>query len=284
MIKMFDRPRRLRILLAVLLLASITIITIDFRSAGDDGPLDKLGRGALTVIGPVQRGLVTIFRPVGDFLSGFTKVPSLRTRIQTLEGELATLRAERDLIEDVARENESLRSLLALQERLNVRTQAAQVIGVSPSNFERVIFIDRGRTQGVAVDMPVVTGEGLVGRVTKVGPDTAQVLLLTDRSSSVAARLATNGKIGVLEGQGSATLRLELLDPATRVDVGDRVVTSGYDRGLFPPGLALGTVVSAPEAGANLSRVVSVEPFIDFSSLDYVLLVVGEKRSKGGGR
>lgn len=277
MIRMFDRPRRARLLLALLVVASITIITIDYRTGGD-GPLDKVGRVTLTVVGPIQRGLATLLRPVGNFLAGFTKVPSLRARIQGLEAELAALRADRELVEDVRRENESLRSLFALRERLNLRTVAAQVVGVSPSNFERTIFVDRGSRHGVAKEMPVVTGEGLVGRVTSVGPSTATVLLLTDRASSIAARLANNGETGIVEGEGAGTLRFELLDPAAKVSAGDRVVTSGYDRGLFPPGLAIGSVLDAPEAGANLSRVVTVQPAVDLSSLDHVLLVMGERR------
>ncbi len=280
MIKMFDRTRRLRILLAVLVMASLTIITIDFRTVGD-GPLDKAGRGALTVIGPIQAGLVRIFRPVGNFFAGFTKVPALRDRIVALEAELATLRTEREQIADITRENESLRQLLGLRERFGFETLPAQVIGVSPSNFERTIFIDRGRADGVARDMPVVGGEGLIGRVVSVARTSSQVLLLTDRSSSVAARLSTNGRTGVLEGNGTGRLQLELFDPETEVVVGDKVVTSGYDRGLYPPGIPLGTVVDAPEAGSNLTRIVTLEPIVDLSSLDYVLLVVGEGRDAG---
>ena len=281
MIKMFDRTRRLRVLLAVLVMASLTIITIDFRTDGD-GPLDRVGRGALTVIGPIQSGLARVFKPVGNFFAGFTKVPALRDRIVALERELATLRTEREQIADITRENQSLRRLLALRDRFGFDTVAAQVIGVSPSNFERTIFIDVGRPDGVTRDTPVIAGEGLIGRVVSVGESSSRVVLLTDRSSSVAARLAATGKTGVLEGDGTGLLRMELFDPQTEVAVGDKVVTSGYDRGLYPPGIPLGTVVDAPDAGTGLTRVVRVEPTVDFSSLDYVLLVVGD--DSGGAR
>ncbi|HEX9774717.1 MAG TPA: rod shape-determining protein MreC [Actinomycetota bacterium] len=284
MIRMFDRTRRRRLLLAALVLASITIITLDFRAGGNDGPLDKIGRGVMTVLAPVQRGLVTVFRPVGSFFAGFTRVPSLQQRIIDLERANANLQAELQQVEDVTRENESLRQLLALAQRNNFKTKAVQVIGVSQSNFERSIIIGGGSAAGVAVDMPVVAGEGLVGRVVSVSRDSARVLLITDRSSAVAARLATNGKAGVVDGAGTGRLRFELLDPLTAVSPGDRVVTSGYDRGLYPSGIVIGTVTDAPPAGSNLSRVVTVEPVVDFSRLDYVLLVVGEKRDAEAGR
>lgn len=274
---MFDRSRRLRLLLVVLIMSAITIITIDYRSEGE-GPLDKIGSAAMTVLGPIQRGLVVIFRPVGNFFAGFTKVPSLKERIATLERENADLRSSQNEVQDLSRENSSLRSLVALRDRLGLKTTPAQVIGVSPSNFERVVFIDRGSKHGVRKDMPVIGGDGLVGRVTSVGPTTAEVMLLLDRNSAVAARLATNGETGILEGNGSGMLKLDLLDPNAKVAVGDRVVTSGYDKGLFSPGIPLGTVTSAPPAHSNLHRTVEVQPYVDFSSLDFVLLVLGEKR------
>jgi len=277
MIKMFDRQRRVRLLLLTLVLASITIVTIDFRTSGD-GPLDRLGRFAMTVVGPVQEGLSTIFRPVGSFFAGFGRVPSLQARIAELERDNATLRAEQEMIEDITRENASLRRLLVLRDRFDLRTAPAQVIGVSPSNFERIVFIDRGSDDGVKRDMPVIAGEGLAGRVVEVSPGTAKVLLIVDRQSAVAARLAGSGKTGVVEGTGGGTVRFELFDPGTVVAVGDRVLTSGYDGGVFPPGLPLGTVVDAPPPNSALSRVVTVQPFVDFSSLDYVLLVLGEQR------
>ncbi len=277
MIRMSDRSKRLRVLMVVLVMSSITIITLDYRSEGD-GPLDSVGRVAMTVLGPIQHGLVVIFKPVGQFFAGFTEVPTLKERISTLERQNAELRTQQNEVTDLTRENGSLRGLLALQARFDLRTMTARVIGVSPSNFERVVFIDRGSKHGLRKDMPVISGDGLVGRVTSVGRSTAEVLLLLDRSSAVASRVDSTGETGILEGNGSGSLTLELLDPNAKVSVGDRVITSGYDKGLFPPGIPLGTVTKAPPANSNLSRKVEVQPFVDFSSLDYVLLVTGDKR------
>lgn len=280
MIRMFDRARRARIVLVVLLMASVTIITIDFRTEGD-GPLDKAGGVLVSVLGPVQRGLGTIFRPVGNFLAGFSKVDDLQNRINELERANADLISEREQIADISRENASLRKLLALRDRLGLKTTAAQVIGVGPSNFERSIFIDQGKAQGVKVDMPVIAGDGLAGRVIKVTANTAEVLLIIDRNSAVAARVDRSGETGVLRGEGTSDLRLELLDPKADVTTGDRILTSGYDKGLFPSGIPIGSVVEAPKAGARLTRVVTVQPIVDFSALDHVLVVTGERSRKG---
>jgi rod shape-determining protein MreC len=273
---MFDRTRRLRILLIVLVMASLTIVTIDFRSKGE-GPLDKIGHVALTILSPIQHGLVKIFRPVGNFFAGFTEVPSLRARVSDLQNQTAELKGEADKYSDVIRENQNLRALLGMRDRFDLETVAAQVTGVSPSNFERTIFVNVGSKKGIKKDMPVVASEGLVGRVTKVSSNSAEILLMIDRQSAVATRVAGSGETGLLEGDGSEDPRLELFNPDAKVNVGDKLVTSGYDRGLFPPGIPIGFVTAAPPAHSNLSRVVRVQPYVDFSRLDYILIVVGKR-------
>lgn len=277
MIRMFDRTRRTRLLLAALIVASLTIVTLDFRSSGP-GPLDAVGKMTLQVLGPVQRGLSAIVSPIGGFLSGLTRGGSLRSEVARLERENAQLRAREQQVADIERENTRLRRQLSLKDRFNLRTIAASVTGVSPSNFERAVFIDRGTSDGLRVDMPVLGDGGLVGRVLKVSADTSVVGLIIDRQSAVAGRLTSSGETGILEGTGTGLLRFELLDPAAKVKVGDRVVTSGYDRGLYPAGLPVGTVIEAPPARTNLSRIVTVRPFVDFSSLDFVFPVLGEQR------
>ncbi|TMK54226.1 MAG: rod shape-determining protein MreC [Actinobacteria bacterium] len=275
MIRMFDRSKRVRWLLVILIVASLAIITIDYRDKGN-GPFERIGHVALTILSPIQHGLVTIFRPVGNFFAGFTEVPTLRSRVSTLQRQVAELRAGQNTVAEIERENESLRKLLGIRDRYNLNTVAAQVIGVSPSNFERTVFIDRGSRAGVKKDMPVIAGDGLVGRVIRVGPSTSEILLLIDRTSAVASRVVPSGETGLLEGDGSEDTKLELFNPDAKLGVGDRVVTSGYDRGLYPPGIPIGTVVSAPPAQSNLSRVVAIQPYVDFSSLDYVLLIIGQ--------
>lgn len=277
MIRMTDRARRHRLLLAALIVASLTIVTLDFRSDGP-GPLNAVGHVTMQVLGPVQRGLGAIVSPIGGFLGGIGRGGSLRSRVSLLERENAQLRAREQQVADIERENTRLRRQVALKDRFNLRTVAASVTGVGPSNFERSVFIDRGSADGLRKDMPVIGDGGLVGRVQRVSAESSVVRLIIDRRSAVAGRLTTTGETGVLEGTGSGLLRFELLDPAAKVAVGDRVVTSGYDRGLYPAGLPVGTVIEAPPARSNLSRVVTVRPFVDFSSLDFVFPVLGEQR------
>jgi rod shape-determining protein MreC len=178
-------------------------------------------------------------------------------------------------VADVERQNAELRKLLALRDRFKLKTLAARVVGVGPSNFEETVFIDRGARDGVRKDMPVVGGEGLVGRVIEVGPNTARVTLLIDPSESVTARLSTNGETGVVQGQDQRELRYQLFDPEAKVTIGDAVVTAGFRDSLYPPGIPIGTVTRLDPPRQSLSKIVFVTPYVDFTSLDHVLIVVG---------
>ncbi|MEX2555201.1 MAG: rod shape-determining protein MreC [Actinomycetota bacterium] len=277
--RIFDRTRRARLLVVLLLTAALVLVTIDFRSKGD-GPLDVVGRGIMTVVGPLQDGLSRLVRPIGDFFSGFTQVGTLKEQIRQLQEQNAQLRQRERQVTDIARENEQLRKLLGLSDRLNLKTVTARVTGVGPSNFEHTVFIDRGTANGVRKDMPVVAGAGLVGRVVQVSQRTARVLLLVDPSSAVASRLASNGETGVAEGTGGDELRFDLFDAEAAVTIGDEVVTSGYEGGVYPPGIPIGTVTRIQPRGNALARRAFVTTFVDFSSLDFLLIVVGQEAAK----
>jgi rod shape-determining protein MreC len=279
MMRIFDRTRRARLLVVLLLTAALVLVTIDFRSKGD-GPLDAVGRVIMTVVGPLQDGLSRVVRPIGDFFSGFTQVGTLKDQVRVLQEQNAQLRQRERQVTDIARENEELRKLLGLSDRLNLKTVTARVTGVGPSNFEHTVFIDRGTANGVRKDMPVVAGAGLVGRVVQVSQRTARVLLLVDPSSAVAARLASNGETGVAEGTGGDALRFDLFDAEAVVTVGDEVVTSGYEGGVYPPGIPIGTVARIQPRGNALARRAFVNTFVDFSSLDFLLIVVGQEAAK----
>lgn len=273
MLRMNERTRRVRVMLAMLLLASLALVTIDFRTKGD-GPLTKLGDAVAAVFGPLQDGISRITRPIGTFFAGFGRVGSLKAEIRRLQEELALLRRDQGRVLDAIRENDRLRALLGIKERLGLKTTAAEVIGRDPSNLEQSIVVDAGTRDGIRKDMPVVAGEGLVGRVVAVTSTTAKVRLIVDPRSQVAVRLAAGGETGVLAGNGRSDMVLDLLDPNAIVAAGDQVVTSGLT-GLFPAGIPIGTVARADAAGGNLTRRAYVTPAVDFTALDFVLVVVG---------
>jgi rod shape-determining protein MreC len=273
------RIRSTRLLLIGLLLASLVTITLDARS-GREGPLAVMGRIGAAVIGPLQEGVAAVFRPIGSWVTNVFRAGSLAQENAALEEEINLLRREQQEILSYRRENEELRHALELRDRLGFQTVGAQVVGESVGNFEWSVYIDRGSVDGVTQDMPVMTGEGLVGRVVEVYPGTSKVLLIIDPDSGVSARLARTGERGVVLGQRDEPLRMELIDPEADIQPGESVETSGYQlgeglEGLYPSAIPIGVIERVEPDEEDVALEVLVRPNVDFSRLSNVLLVTG---------
>ncbi len=274
---MFER-RRARILLATLMLVSLVLLTIDER-AGAEGPLGRVRTGVSTVFEPLQDGVTTIVRPIGALLGGVVDFFRLREENARLKAELEQVRGRRESLDDVLRENDSLRALLDMREELSGRSKEfrflpAEVIALAPSNFEWTITLDVGETHGVREGMTVVAGRGLVGRIIQVGPISSRVLLAIDSQFSVAVRIARNGEHGYLQGGGTHPMRLNLINPEADVSQEDEIVTSTYSNAMFPDGIPVGGVAFVGEKTGLLNREVLVRPYVDFAKLDLVLVIL----------
>ncbi|MFP5310756.1 MAG: rod shape-determining protein MreC [Actinomycetes bacterium] len=268
---MYQR-RRARILLAVLVLVSLVLVTVDFRS--EDGPLDGLRGLATTVFGPLQDGVVSVVRPIGDVFGGIGDVFRVRSENERLQARVEQLEERRESFADLQRQNEELRGLLDMQARTGFDdVVVARTVALAPSNFEWTITLDVGARDGIAENMPVINGDGLVGRVIQVTPNASRVLLAIDPNFSASARLAANGEVGAIDGRGSDPLLFRPLDPEAEIAVGDEIVTNAYQFGLFPPGIPIGAVERVGQETTLLSREVLVRPFVDFTRLDRVLVV-----------
>jgi rod shape-determining protein MreC len=193
-----------------------------------------------------------------------------------LDEENRRLRAELAGREELRLENERLRRLLGFAEATTVRTLAARVIAEDASSWFRTIEIDRGLADGVAEGMPVANAAGLVGRVVRCTPHASRVLLITDASSAVAVLVQDQRIRGVCRGQGGG-LALDYASVEETIQVGDGVVTSGMG-GVFPKGLVVGYVRSVNLEQFGLFQTVEVEPAVDFSHLEEVLVLIGGDR------
>lgn len=274
---MYDHPRRRgRLVLAVLLVAAVVVITLDFRE-GQGGPVGRLQDAAVAVFGPVQRATGAVLRPVGDFFGGVAQLGRLRGENRRLQSEVDGLRAQERSYQDVLRENERLRGALSMAKRCGCRTVGATVVASSVSNFQWAVTIDAGAQQGITVDMAVIDASGLVGRVSRVAADYSTVLLISDPSSGVASSLARNKAPGILRGQGEQDLLFEPVRAGTDVRPGDSVLTQGYQGGVFPTGLPIGGVARVDRASAeSLVAKVAVQPYADLAALDVVAVVVAK--------
>jgi rod shape-determining protein MreC len=265
--------RRARLLLVLLVLSALVLVTVDFRS-GEEGSLHRLRGIATTVFQPIQDGLATVVRPVGDAAGGVGDLFRTRSENARLREQVETLRERRRSTTDLERENEELRGLLAMRDHGQLETIAARTVALGPSNFEWTITIDVGAEDGVERDMPVINGDGLVGRIIQVTPHASRVLLTIDPNFGAAARVARHGETGYVDGRGGEPMIFRPLDPEIDVEVGDEIVTSTYQGGIFPGGIRIGTVSVVDDADSRLAREVQVQPFVDFTRLHHVLVVV----------
>jgi rod shape-determining protein MreC len=273
---LYEHPGRGRAVLAVLLLAAVVVITIDFRE-GPGGPVERLQGVAISIFGPLQRVTSGTIRPIGDFVGGVAGLGRLRAENRHLQAEVDRLRAQERTYQDVLVENERLRGALAMAGRCGCRTVGATVVATSGSNFQWSVTIDAGSSQGVATDMAVLDADGLVGRVVEVTADYATVLLINDPSSGVAASVARTKAPGILRGQGEQDLAFQPVRAGTDVRLGDSLVTQGYQGGVFPSGIPIGAVTRVDRASAtSLVARVSVRPYADLGTLDVVAVIVAK--------
>jgi rod shape-determining protein MreC len=264
------------LLLLVFLTLCIVVITLDFREQAG-GPLERARDFSLAIVAPIQRGLTTVTRPIGNFFSSIGDLSNLRSDNARLHSELTNLQTQIDQARSIIAENAQLRREMDLSASyITARRVFAQVDGRVPSNYKWAVFLDKGTQDGIRPDMAVIDADGLVGKIVQATPHTSTVLLLIDPQAGAGARIGGVGDTGVIQGQGgSESLTLSFISPNANVQVGDSVVTSGYDRGVFPPQIPIGTVNHVSVNGAQLEKAITVTPAVNFTSLDVVQVLVG---------
>ena len=271
--------RRSRAVLGLLLLASFTVITLDSRSSGNS-PVDPLRTAAGAALGPVQSAMSAAVRPVAGLPEYFADVQKLRAENAHLAARNAKLAAK---LRTSGVDRQRLKQLDGLLRAARVRGRSlvpARVVGLGPAqSFAQTVTIDAGSQDGVGPDMTVLNADGLVGRVVKANARTATVLLIADPESVVGGRLGRGMELGFLRGTGgigeSARLQLSLVDEEVTPSVGDSVVTWGSRDGTpYVPGVPVGEVTAVQSNPAELSTTATVRPYVDFTALDLVGVVV----------
>ena len=268
--------RRSRIVLAVLVLVSITLIVFDLRG-GDSGPTRPLRVAGESLLGSAERAMATVVVPVRGLLESLGGLGDKDARIAQLEADNARLQAELDTVANDRARVADLEALLGLVSANDYETVPAQVIAVGPAQgFAWTVTIDAGSRDGIERDMSVISGAGLVGRTIDVGPTTSTVLLIVDATSSVGGRLSGTSQIGIVSGTGRQdSLTMQLLDPLAVVDVGDVVVSFGSEGGRpYAPGIPIGVVTEMRGTEGQLTRSAILEPYSDISRLDIVGVVL----------
>jgi rod shape-determining protein MreC len=264
------------LLLLAFLALSLVVITLDFRGGGD-GPLERAKDISTTVVAPIQRGLTAVFRPVGNFFSSLGDLSRLRAENAELERALDAAEGEIERAEAIQSENVELRDISGLNEPYtSMDDVTAEVIATVPANYRWAVKIDKGSADGIEEDMAVIAESGLVGKVIRADATSSIVLLLIDPNAGARSRIEDKGYAGNIRGNGAdEPLSMRGVNPEANVSEGDTVVTSGFDGGIFPPSIPIGRVIRTSGEGALLEQEIDVEPFVDFTTLDFVKVLLG---------
>ena len=280
---------RRRLVVGGLVLLSLVLVTVSFREDGD-GPVASVQEGAAAVLRPLQVAADRVAEPFRDAYGWVDSLFGARSEAARLEKENELLRqeiAERRL---AVRENARLRQLLAYRNGPRFPEGysglATAVINRPAGAYAQAITVAAGRSDGVRVDDPVVTQDGLVGKVSRVSSRTARVTLLTDEQSAASALDIETDASGIVRpGQGPrAPLRLDRVPKEAVVRVGDTIVSSGWSSprlsSLYPRGIRIGRVTSVGRTDTDLYTQVQVTPFADLGALEAVLVLIPEERGR----
>jgi len=266
--------RRTRLVLGVLLIIAIALITLDFRDGGAS-PARNVGAD---IFGPIERVTHDLTDPVASLFDSVTGGPSAQNTIASLQRENAELRAQLSSAQLSRTAQQQLAQLLQF-DASGYRIMAANVIAAG-GGYSDTVTLDVGRNDGIKPDETVLNGSGFVGTVTQVSEDTSTVLLANDASSVIGVQMQGSGEIGAVTGtgnsmSGSPMLRLTLFAANTALEPGQQVNTyaSVGDRPEVP-GVPVGTIVSVASSPGSLTQTALVRPFVNFTALGVVGIVV----------
>jgi rod shape-determining protein MreC len=261
-------------LLAILLLVNFGMMAYDAR---DSVTKERTVRSwAQAVAGFVQRPVATVGNSTTSIFGTLSRMQTAVGENETLHQRVNQLESETINSQNLQAENERLKSLLNLTQSLPYNSVSAEVIARDPSIWFDLVTINRGSSSGIAINMPVVTGEGVVGRVVATSPITAQVILLTNDKSAVGAivgQVGASNAFGLVQGKGRNVLEMNHVSGQEKVEVGTVITTTGQDR-IYPAGLKVGEVVEVKQGSVSGVHLISVRPTANLGSLQEVAVLL----------
>ena len=274
----FTRYRNAAIL-AVALFLQILGLAIQVRRASDAGSSRLLRLWAVSALTPIEKVVVNTNRWALAAWSNYFYLRSVRGENQVLHRQIEQMRIEQARLAEDANQARRLQVLFDFREKFISRTVAAQVIGSSGSEQSRVIYLDKGTRDGLRADMPVITSDGVVGKVIRIYPSSAQVLEITDQFSGVGAVLEKTRVQGIVKGTSSGEIMLSYVTSDEKIEPGEQVLTSGGDR-IFPKGLPVGRVVQV-SPGSELFYNIRLKPAAKLNRLEEVLVITEVRGTEG---
>lgn len=252
-------------------------MAVDARDANGEQKILRVWTQAFA--SPLQSASSKVSGATGGFFQQIWNFRRTAQENEQLKERLAKAEVELNTARQAEAENERLKALLNLGEQINIQSIPARVIARDPSVWFNTITINRGSSSGVVINMPVVTGSGIVGRVITVSPWASQVMLITDEKAgagAVVGQLGESGAMGSVRGRsdlGVSVIEMRYVSGLEKVELGDNVMTTGQD-GIYPPGLNIGKVVDVKKGTATQAHQILIQPGAQLDHLEEVAVLL----------
>lgn len=253
----------------VVLILALSWLALEQRGAAN--PIqDTFSR----IISPLQYALKQGVRPIAQFFAELAHLNQLRAENDALRQANITLRSQIVLLQEAQIENETLRRQLSFKSAApNLELLSAEVIGHDPNNLLQYLIIDRGSVDGIRRGMPVLAAEGVVGRISQVSANSAQVMLVTAPSSSISALIQRSRATGIVQGYPGDELVMRYIPQGDTVEAGDMALTSGLG-GNFPKRLVIGQVASVEKRDVAMFQEAHIIPAVNLRDLETVMVLL----------
>jgi len=266
-----------------LIVLGFVLLTFTFGSGSG-----AIGGGVSNIFDPISNGASRALKPARDLVNWFDETMAARGENERLKRELEEARGQVVAAQVALEDNRQLRKLVGLKEQGRIPDSyspvTGNVVGRSPTVWFTTVNINRGSADGISVNDPVISGDGLVGHISEVSRSGSTASLIADGTSAVSAMIVPGGAQGVVRAKvgDPETLVLEFLDETRNVRKGQTVVTAGWRSGqlssLYPRGIPIGEISRAPIDEREAIQSVELKPFADLRNLDLVQVLTGGNR------
>jgi rod shape-determining protein MreC len=264
------------VVLSTVLLAQFLALAVQVKRQTAEGPVRLIRFMAVSTLSPFERLFIYSGQGVRGVWANYIDLRNVRRENLRLKAEAEQMRLDRAREQEDARQARRIQALLGFKEQWIDTTVAAQVIGTSGTESSRLLYLDKGAKDGIRADMPVITPDGVVGKVLAVYGETSQVLMINDPTSGVGAILVNSRLQGIAKGTATGEIQLNYIMGDETVQSGEALVTSGGDR-VFPRGLPIGTVAGV-SMGHSLFLDIKLRPAVDLNRLEEVLVITEQKQ------
>jgi rod shape-determining protein MreC len=271
---LLSRYRNVCILVGVLF-AQILGLAIQVRRVKENNSTLLIRVWTVGAITPLEKGIVDIEAGVGNIWHNYIYLHGVRQENRQLRAEIQQLRLDEVRLNEDAQQAHRLQLLLGFKERYLSQTLAAQVIGSGGSDQSRVVYIDKGADADLKLEMPVITADGVVGKIIRVDARSSQVLLVSDQNSGAGAITEKSRSLGVVRGTADGRLILDKVMSDEQVETGERVLTSGGDR-IFPKGMPIGVVADVSK-GKDSFLTIRIKSAANLNKLEEVLVITKQE-------